>query len=659
MSFGPAPITYYSYVWYASAASTGADTITAAFGSTVAGTVSIYEITGYSTSGTLSSTGSNAGSTAASVTSFTPSANSFVVGNVETASAASKYTVGAGYTTVAAGASGCDASNAAQGCNEYETGLGSVTTTPFTISASTAWVEAAMSFAPSTSSTYYSYLWYATAASSGADTISASFGSTVTGSVSIYEFSGITATGILSATGSSSSAQGASSVSALNPVASSVVVGNAETASTTFTAGAGYTLSGACNSVYGCGEYQTGVGSMTTVPMTLSPSSLWVEAALAFAPKQNTYYAYIWYGPAGAAGTDTITATFSQTVTGSVSIYELSSYTAVGLTTSTGSSAAGSTSVSVTSFTPGKSSIVIGNTETSTSTFTAGAGYTIVATCTSVYGCSDYQTGVSTATTAPMTLNPSAPWVEVAIAFPGAPALQIGQAVGGFPASGLPYQQYLVWRVQFTNQDSQGRAVTLWPKSLAGIESIIQETEEITPFFIVDGVTTDGSSLIAYGSTLPFVTIPYKATVTVYFGATTPYGITTDRVDTGNEIAPFTGFFALEGIYSDNTLFGLTVPYPAGMVTQANAKTTPTAGLTGATVTVSCTSPCNFSANANAYVGWLDSTGKMTTVKTFTMSNTGNIPAGVTFTVPSASLGFYTIVISDYVNTVFQAFQHT
>ena len=57
---------------------------------------------------------------------------------------ATKYTAGAGYATVAAGASGCDANNAAQGCSEYETGLGTATTTPVTLSASTAWAEAAM-----------------------------------------------------------------------------------------------------------------------------------------------------------------------------------------------------------------------------------------------------------------------------------------------------------------------------------------------------------------------------------------------------------------------------------------------------------------------------------------------------------------------------------
>jgi hypothetical protein len=194
---------------------------------------------------------------------------------------------------------------------------------------------------------------------------------------------------------------------------------------------------------------------------------------------------------------------------------------------------------------------------------------------------------------------------------------------------------------------------------LAGLTSIIQEYVEITPFFIIDGVATDGSAIIAYNTTANFVTIPYKASVTVFFGAFSPRTTTTDKFDTPNEIAPFTGFFALEGMYSDKTLFGLTVPYPAGMVTQANANASPAVGATGVTLTAGCTNPCNFNANSKAYVGWIDPTGHLTTLKTFTTDGSGNIPSGITFQVPSASVGFYTIVISDYLNTVFMVFQHT
>ena len=153
------------------------------------GTVSIYEVNGATTSATLSSTGSSsAGSTSASVGSFTPNSNSFVVGNVEAGSATTTFTVGSGYTL-----SGTCSS--VQGCGEYEAGLGSATTTPFTLSASTPWVDVALSFSPLPYSTHHSYIYYATAGSSAADTISASFGSTVAGSVSIYEISGVTATG--------------------------------------------------------------------------------------------------------------------------------------------------------------------------------------------------------------------------------------------------------------------------------------------------------------------------------------------------------------------------------------------------------------------------------------------------------------------------------
>jgi hypothetical protein len=256
-----------------------------------------------------------------------------------------------------------------------------------------------------------------------------------------------------------------------------------------------------------------------------------------------------------------------------------------------------------------------------------------------------------------MTLNPSAPWVESAIGFPASPAVQSGIQVGGYPADGIPVSKNLAWRVQFTNQDAAGRSVTLWPKSLAAIETIMAETVEVTPFFIVNGIASDGSGLIAYSQ--PFITIPYKATVTVYFGATAPLGTGTDNVDQ-TEIAPFTAFFALEGIYSDNELFSLTVPYPAGMVTQGNAKSVPTAGATGSQVTISCTSPCYFNPSSQSYVGWLDSTGHMTVVTTFTTNSNGNIPSGVTFNVPSGTPGtYYTIVVSDYVNTVYLTFQHT
>src|SRR5438094_776728 len=126
--------------------------------------------------------------------------------------------------------------------------------------------------------------------------------------------------------GSSSTGSTAVSVTSFTPSANSFVIGNAETSSSTssFTAGSGFTLSGTCSSVYGCGEYQTGVSSATTVPFTLGVSAPWVESAISFTPATAVYYSYIWYATVLSSGADTIPASFSSSVTGSVSVYEIS-----------------------------------------------------------------------------------------------------------------------------------------------------------------------------------------------------------------------------------------------------------------------------------------------------------------------------------------------
>src|SRR5207249_1783724 len=196
-------------------------------------------------------------------------------------------------------------------------------------------------FVASGAYTYNSYIWYARAASSGPDTITATFSSSVTGSVSVYELNRATTISPVTSAGSSSSGSTSLAVTSFTPASNSFVIGNAEPSSSTssFTAGSGYTLSGTCSSVYGCGEYQTGVGSPTTVPFTLGVSAPWVESAISFAP--STYHSYIWYATAVSSGADTITASFSSSVMGSVSIYEISGVSTTSPSTSTGSSSAG------------------------------------------------------------------------------------------------------------------------------------------------------------------------------------------------------------------------------------------------------------------------------------------------------------------------------
>jgi len=647
--------TYFSYIWFATASSGGQkDTITATFTNSITGTVSIYDLAGYTTAGWGYSSGSSLSSSSPAVSSFTPASSSFVIGNVETASSTSVISATTGYTPVATCSS-------VYGCGEYQSSSSGAVTVPMSLQSATAWAEAAISFPVASSVTYYSYVWYGTAGNSGTDTVSASFSQSVAGSVSLYEFSSTTLTGASGQHGGSTTATSPTSLStALTPATGSVVVGNVEAATTTYSAGSGFTLvgSGSCSSVNGCSEYEMNSGTPNSVLMNLGPGEPWVEAAVAIPPKQVTYYSAIWYGVATGSGTDTVSVTFSQAPVASMSIYEITGYSTSGIVTPTpASSSSGSQTAQLGQFTPGGSSLVIANTEAASTTYTAGTGYTLVGTCSSVNGCSEYQVDVSSAQTASMSLGPvSVPWVEVGIAFPGAPALQSGIQVGGYPANGLPVNHNLAWVVQFTNQDPKGRSVTLWPMSLAAIQTIMAETVEITPFFIINGVSADGTTLIAYSQ--PYITIPYKATATVYFGATQPLGIGTDNVDQ-TEVAPFTGFFSLEGQYSDGTLFGLTVPYPAGQATQANAQESPTAATVSSTVTVSCQSPCDFANSAPAFVGWIDSTHKLTILATFTTTSSGNIPSGVTFQVPSYPLGYYTVMVSDYVNTVYMTFYAT
>ena len=650
---------YYSYIWYGTAATSGSDTISVTFSSAVTGSVSIYELTGYNTASPGSSTGySNAGSTAPAVTSFTPSSNSFVIGNVESGSSTSTYTAGSGFTIIAACSS-------VYGCNEYKSGVGSATTVPFTLSVSAPWVESAISFAPQIATTYYSYIWYATAGSSGADTISANFGTSVTGSVSIYEVSGVTTAGAEVGVGSSSTPQSAGSVAPITPSAGgSFVIGNAEAGSNTFTAGSGFTLAGSCTTAYGCSEYQAGVASATTAPITFSTAVSWAESAVALNPVATNYYSYIWYATATTSGANTVTTTFSQTTQASVSIYEITGYTLSGALSSTGSLQAGSTTAGVSSFTPATDSFTVGQVEDAltTNTFTATSGFTLSGTASSVEGAGEYNAGGGgSASTVPFTLGTSSPWVEAAMSFSTPFNPQSGIQVGGYPTMGVPSGASIVWEVTFTNVDPNQRTITIWPQTELAIGSAEYDGFDTdytqAHYYIISSLNAGSTTVNAY-TTTGLITLQYDVPTTLYFAATQALGSTTQAFGT-NVLTPFEAYFALTGIFGDGTLFGETIPYPYGIITQSNAYTTPTVGATGATVTVSCTSPCYFNHSSPAVVGWINAAGQFTQVASFTTTSSGAIPAGVTFQVPSSTAGYYTLEVTDYINSVFMTFQHT
>src|SRR5438093_7030823 len=134
------------------------------------------------------------------------------------------------------------------------------------------------------------------------------------------------------------------------------------------------------------------------MPVTLGVSAPWVESAIAFGPAPNVYYSYIWYATAGSSGADTITASFSSVVAGSVSIYDFKGYTTAGLITSFGSSVAGSTTAPVAPLAPAAHSIVIANVETpsASTSYAPGLGYRLVNRLRSnpSYGCGEYHAGV-------------------------------------------------------------------------------------------------------------------------------------------------------------------------------------------------------------------------------------------------------------------------
>src|SRR2546428_5423535 len=345
---------------------------------------------------------------------------------------------------------------------------------------------------------------------------------------------------------------------------------------------------------------------------------------------------------------------------------------AAGLLPSYGSSSADSTTASVHSFTPAVNSIVIGNVETpsASTSYGPGLGYKLVSNfnCNPSAGCGEYHVGLGFTTTTPFTLSSSTTWVESAISFASGTTYQSGVSQGGYPTIGVPNEVTLIFQITFTNQDPQGRSVTLWPQSALAVNAVkcsggedegSCEGEEgasnIIPYYIIDGINGGVNGIVAYNSTQNFVTLAPGVKTILYFGAHTPLGSHTNSIEEDLQ-SLFMAYFALTGQYGDSTLYGQTIPYPVGIVTAAVTSTSPTSGATGASVTVTGN---GFNSNTKTYIGWIDSTGKITALKTFTTDGSGNIPAGTTFLVPSASAGFYTIMVSDYTNTVFRTFQHT
>ncbi len=148
------------------------------------------------------------------------------------------------------------------------------------------------------------YIYYASLTSSGSDTVTATFSSTLqtlTGAayIHIYEVSGVTATGIGTGTGSGTIGGGSSgtvstSSTAFQSGAFLVAIASENCLTGVWAAGSGFTLSPNPpfdqNFDLSMTEYATsGVSTPTTFPATLGPSSggcnqNWVEAGIALQP---------------------------------------------------------------------------------------------------------------------------------------------------------------------------------------------------------------------------------------------------------------------------------------------------------------------------------------------------------------------------------------
>ncbi len=239
--------------------------------------------------------------------------------------------------------------------------------------------------------------------------------------------------------------------------------------------------------------------------------------------------------------------------------------------------------------------------------------------------------------------------------------MQSGNSVGGYPSQSIPSDHSnsslrIAFKITFTNRDPLGRSVTLWPGSTVSIFSLTSggDNAELTTFYIVDGVNAQVNGVTTYNSTKPYATIPVDTQQTLYFGSRNPLSNTGTNVDS-NGLTPFSALFTLTGVYSDSTLFGQTIPFPAGTVTDSTASLSATSGNSGASITVTAGNN-EFIASTRGYIGWVDSSGIVNIIKTFTTSSQGGI--STSFTVPTAATGYYTVIVSDYVNSAHFTFQH-
>jgi len=251
-----------------------------------------------------------------------------------------------------------------------------------------------------------------------------------------------------------------------------------------------------------------------------------------------------------------------------------------------------------------------------------------------------------------------------------------------------------VFQITLTNQDPQGRSISLSPQSfllLSGVclsESVCGGEGDFgvtfsQGYWIVDGICSPASTCTGLGAVpTPYsstVTVGSGATVTLYFYCSGPCTSSASlAASRSNNPAPGTYLSAslnLYGLYSDGTPFGQDIPFissyvsPVQIIGCATGSTFPgpscwstfnpaeqLSGSPGSQITLSvngfAAQPTNpFSIS----VYWVNPSGTTSVVNTATTCDVNNQPCHVTFTIPAgAGTGSYGLyVTSDGVNNAY------
>lgn len=226
-----------------------------------------------------------------------------------------------------------------------------------------------------------------------------------------------------------------------------------------------------------------------------------------------------------------------------------------------------------------------------------------------------------------------------------------GYIVSGYDAFAIPSAAKTAFSLTLTNDDPQGRGITLNQKSVLSTGG----APSTTTFYIVRGITdsspyTSGVTLTAYSQSSP-ISLAYGATTTLYFAASQPSGT---GVVSSPSSGPYGIFLLMYGQYSDNTYYSQTIPFEATYSTGATITGSTLSGCAGTTYSESLQSS-TWSSGPAAYYVPTPSTGAGTLITVGTPTT-----SSVSFKIPSGTAqGYYQVFFDDGVNIAYMTFHIT